>query len=304
MIVEAQNIAVIYKRALKRMHITALADFSLVIQDKDIYGILGPNGAGKTTAMHVMLGLLRPDKGKVRVMGQEPYPGSKLFRDVAYVPEEPVYHPYLTVSEAIDYYYRLYHKGYESKKIKELIEFVDLKGFEHLRLQKCSKGMKQKVGLVQCLIGEPKVLFLDEPTRGLDPLTVKKFREVLLELNKKGATIILNSHVLSEIEMMCNRIAILDKGKVAKEGELNDLVRYDVDRYHVEFSTVDAMPDFLEIKCKTDTAVKGEIPVRKFQDFIAFITESKSTLFEITLKKQSLEEYLFNVISAKKNEDT
>lgn len=299
MIVQAKNVSIIYKKALKKSAIIALDDFSITINEGDIYGILGPNGAGKTTAMHAMLGLLRCDKGEIYILGKRPSPGSEIFNEISYLPEEPVYHNYLTIKEALLYYSQLYNNSRNSKAIQEYIEYFDLKGFENLKLEKCSKGMKQKVGLIQCLLSKKKILFLDEPTRGLDPITAKKFRDLLLGLNREGSTIIINSHLLSEVESLCNRVVILNKGKVIKEDEINNLIRFDTEKYQVEFSRTNTLPNYIDIKIMTESTIKGFIPTSKIQDFIIFLKETGSTLYEISLRKRSLEDYIFELIEKK-----
>jgi len=300
MIIQAINVSIIYKKALKKSSIIALDNFNLSVNRGDIYGILGPNGAGKSTAMYAMLGLLKCDKGEVKILGQNPYPGSSIFNEISYLPEEPVYHNYLTVKEALAYYSNLYLKNQNNKKIEELIDYFDLKGFENLKLEKCSKGMKQKIGIIQCLLSQPKILFLDEPTRGLDPITTKKFRELLLKLNREGATIIINSHQLSEVETLCNKVIILNKGKVIKEDEINNILRYETEKYQVQFRTIYNLPDYIDIKLKTDTIIKGEIPTDKISDFISLLNNNNSTLYELFLKKRSLEDYIYDLLE--KNE--
>ncbi len=294
--IRAENIGVQFRQGLFRKKLKALDGFSMSVEAGDIFGLLGPNGAGKSTAMYCLLGLIRPNTGSISVFGKTPYPGANFFNQVAYLPEEPHYHMYLTVEEAISYYAALYGKNLKREKILNIIDRIGLSEFRKLRLSKCSKGMKQKVGIAQCLIKMPRLLLLDEPTRGLDPMMVKDFRNILLYLNKKGATIILNSHILSEIEMICNRVAIMKGGKVLTQEKLKNLLSTDLSIYRVVFSACDNVPDYVEVKHKSTDTVKAEIPSGMLDDFMRFIGASGSTLYTCTIKRTSLENVFYKIM--------
>lgn len=297
--VKADNASVSFKRGFLKKKLKALDGFTLSVREGDIFGLLGPNGAGKSTAMYCFLGLLQPDSGNISVFGKRPYPGADMFRHVAYLPEEPHYHMYLTVEEAVSYYASLYGNNIGRKKVYDAIDRVRLSEFRDLKLSKCSKGMKQKVGIAQCLVNNPKIVFLDEPTRGLDPVTVKDFRDILIEMNKKGATIILNSHVLSEIETICNRVGIMNRGKVIAQDELNNLRSFNLETYSVEFVTAEQLPSFINIKIKTADTVKAEIPADRLMDFMQFAEKSGIKIYECSLKKVTLEDAFFNILKGK-----
>ncbi len=297
--IKAENISVTFRRGLFKSPIKALSGFDLKVEKGDIFGLLGPNGAGKSTAMYCMLGLIQPEAGSVSVFGQRPRPGSKLFKKVAYLPEEPHYHLYLTVEEAVSYYASLYGLGISKTVVRDAIERVGLTEFRDLRLSKCSKGMKQKMGIAQCLVIKPEIVFLDEPTRGLDPMIVKVLREILLEMNRNGATIIINSHVLSEIELVCNRVAIMDRGKVVVNEALHNLKRFDLETYEVEFDSVAETPEFITVIHKSPDTIKGEVPVTKLSEFIAFTKASGLRMYECSLKKTTLEDVFFRILKDK-----
>lgn len=299
MMIRAENISVNFNRGFFKPKLKALDSFSLTVQDGDIFALLGPNGAGKSTAMYCFLGLVRPDGGAISVLGRKPGPGSSLFRDIAYLPEEPHYHLYLTVEEAVTYYARLQGNGAGKLRVNKAIERVGMAEFRDLRLSKCSKGMKQKVGIAACLVNKPRLVFLDEPTRGLDPIMVKEFRDILIEMNKAGATIVLNSHVLSEIEMICNRAAIMNKGKVIVQDEMNRLRGAGLETYQVEFDHMDPVPPSVRVVIKTPTTIKGEVPVEKLTEFVQQVDGSGKRIYECSLKRLSLEDSFFNILSGK-----
>jgi ABC-2 type transport system ATP-binding protein len=295
MILTAENVTVGFKKGLFRGSVRALDAFSLSVPEGDIFALLGPNGAGKSTAMYCFLGLIRPDRGRVTLFGKTPEPGRELFREIAYLPEEPHYHQYLTVREAVRYYARL--QGITGNAaVGRAIDRVGMGEYRDLRLSKCSKGMKQKVGIAQCLISNPRLVFLDEPTRGLDPIAVKEFRDVLVELNKKGATIVLNSHVLSEIEMICSRAAIMNKGTVIVQDEMARLRGTSLETYQVECAPFDPLPHWLRVQVRTPTSVRAEMPAERLHEFMRQMALPGRKLIECSLKRATLEDSFFAVL--------
>jgi ABC-type multidrug transport system ATPase subunit len=297
-VIIAEDVHVHFRTRFLRRKVQALNGLTLEVRDGDFFALVGQNGAGKSTAMYCFLGLLRPTSGKVEIIGQVPELGCSFYRDIAYLPEEPHYHLYLTVEEATRYYSSLSGKRVSDKAIDESLERLGLAQFKTLPLAKCSKGMKQKVGIAQCLIHEPKVLFLDEPTRGLDPLIVREFRETLREIHQRGATIVMNSHVLSEIEMLANRIAIIESGKVVVQDELQNLLTLNQELYRVIFDENGngAVPEYLTAVERTGHLVRAFLPKAKLSDFMEVVRTSGVLLHECSLKKTSLEESFFNII--------
>ncbi len=292
----AENIQMHFRRGLLRGKVQALNGLSLEVRDGDFFALVGQNGAGKSTAMYCFLGLLKPNSGKVEVMGKTPELGSPLYESVAYLPEEPHYHLYLTVEEATRYYASLYGKRISSKTVNDVLERLGLAQFKSLPMSKCSKGMKQKVGIAQCLIHESRLLFLDEPTRGLDPLLVREFRETLREIHERGATIVMNSHVLSEIEMLANRVAIIDGGKVVAQDELRNFLTLDKELYNVTFEPIGSLPDYVTLVEHLGTVAKGSIPKERLYDFMDYTRAHELNVHECSLKKGSLEDSFFKIV--------
>lgn len=291
-----ENLHVNFRRGVWRKQVRALNGLNLEVREGDFFALVGQNGAGKSTAMYCLLGLLKPTSGKVNVMGRTPELGSPLYESIAYLPEEPHYHLYLTVEEATRYYAALYGSDISTQTINNTLERLGLAEFKDLRLAKCSKGMKQKVGIAQCLLRETKLLFLDEPTRGLDPLAVREFRETLREIHRRGTTIVINSHVLSEIEMLANRVAIIERGKVVVQDELHNLLTPDKEQYSVTFDVNGTMPDYVSSVERQGKTAKGTIPKERLYDFMDFSRMSGLTVHECSLKKISLEDSFFNIV--------
>jgi len=295
-VIVADDVRVEFRRGLLRGKVRALNGLSLEVRDGDFFALVGQNGAGKSTAMYCFLGLMKPTSGKIEVMGRVPELGSPLNAGVAYLPEEPHYHLYLTVEEATRYYASLYGKRVSDKAIHEALDRLGLAQFKSLPLSKCSKGMKQKVGIAQCLIHETRLLFLDEPTRGLDPLIVREFRETLRELHQRGATIVMNTHVLSEIEMLANRVAIVDGGKVIAQDDLRNFLTTDRELYSVTFEANGSVPEYLGSAQRSGNLVTGSIPKERLYDFMEFARISGLSVHECSLKKTSLEDSFFKIV--------
>jgi ABC-2 type transport system ATP-binding protein len=210
--------------AFKRNNIPALEKVSLSVAQGEIFGLLGPNGAGKTTFVKTILSIVLPTSGTATVLG---YPlGQRVLKEYCgYLPENHRYPAFLTAENTLIFFGRL--NGLAESALKEkahtLLETVGLKDWARVKTKKFSKGMLQRLGLAQALMNDPKILFLDEPTDGVDPLGRKEIRDLLLSLKAQGTTIFLNSHLLSEVEMICDRVAILNKGKVVRTGTIAEL---------------------------------------------------------------------------------
>lgn len=298
--IKAENLEVVFKRGLFKKKIRALNGFSIHVREGDVFGLIGPNGAGKSTALYCFLGLIKPDKGDVRLFGEPPEPGSSLFNQIAYVPEEPHYHMYLTVREAVRYYADLYNDRIPESKVDEALERLGLADARNMKLQKCSKGMKQKAGLAVCLLRDPKLVLLDEPTRGLDPVTVKEFRNIVLEMNGRGVTFVINSHVLSEVEQLCNEVAIINQGQVAVQDNLDRMLARDLGRYSVELEKPEEIPDYIKVIRENETILQGEVTTNDINEFLSFIQSGQLKLYECSLKRATLEAAFFDTLDKEK----
>jgi len=223
-IIETKELTKIYYPGGKKQ-VVGLNKVNLKVESGEVFGILGPNGSGKTTCLKLLLGILFPTSGEVRIMGKNQY-DVNMKRNVGFLPENPYYYEYLTGPEILRFYGRLFDMspGSIKNKIDELLDLVDLSDVRNLSLRHYSKGMLERIGLATSLINDPKVLILDEPTTGLDPIGCKETRELLASLKEKGTTILLSSHFLSEVERMCDKIAIFHRGNLLTVGQLDDLV--------------------------------------------------------------------------------
>jgi len=223
--VEIHNLVKRYRNLITREWIPAVNDISLEVSQGEIFGFLGPNGAGKTTTIKALLGLIFPDGGDVKVLGLPPGDNA-VKHQISYLPESPYFYEHMSAREVITFYASLFGlKGNDAnKRVDYLIDLVGLTAAGNKPLRAFSKGMLQRVGIAQSLVNDPKVLFFDEPTSGLDPLAHSDIRDLILHLKNEGRTLFLSSHQLSDVEMVCDRVSILYRGKIRKMGHVEDLI--------------------------------------------------------------------------------
>jgi ABC-2 type transport system ATP-binding protein len=200
-----------------------LKGISLTVEEGEIYGYLGPNGAGKTTTLKCILGLLFPEKGKIEIFGY-PHLHLKARERVGFLPENPYFYDYLTASEFLRFYSHLSSQKKKEGEINNLLSLVGLEKSADLQLRKFSRGMLQRIGLAQALLHDPSLVLLDEPLGGLDPLGRKELRDIIVRLKERRKTVFLSSHILQDIEMICDRVAIIVNGKIINQGVLRGLV--------------------------------------------------------------------------------
>jgi ABC-2 type transport system ATP-binding protein len=224
--IQVENLHKTYTSAFGSRRVEALAGIDLAVPRGEVFGLLGPNGAGKTTAVKILLDLTRPTRGSAWILGVPVSDPSSRLR-VGYLPEGHRFPGYLTARETLSIFGRM--SGMDARALKgripTMLERVHLGGWADVRVKKFSKGMTQRLGLAAALVHDPEVLLLDEPTDGVDPVGRREIRDILKDEAKKGRAIFLNSHLLSEIELTCDRVAVLRKGKVAASGRIEDLTR-------------------------------------------------------------------------------
>ncbi|MEO6542971.1 MAG: ABC transporter ATP-binding protein [Nitrospiraceae bacterium] len=202
-----------------------LSNVSLSVGQGEIFGFLGHNGAGKTTTMKVLLGLVRPTCGRIELLGA-PADNVAVHARIGYLPETPYFYDYLTADEFLRFYGRLAGLPREGlqQRVPQLLERVGLMEARHRPLRKFSKGMLQRIGLAQALIHDPELIILDEPMSGLDPIGRKEVRDLILSLRDQGKTVFFSTHIVSDVEMICDRVGILAKGRMLTSGRIEDLV--------------------------------------------------------------------------------
>ncbi|MFQ5580818.1 MAG: ATP-binding cassette domain-containing protein [Nitrospiria bacterium] len=204
---------------------TALSDLNLEVEHGATFGFLGPNGAGKTTTMKLLIGVLHPTSGEAFLFGRS-IREVAVKREIGYLPESPYFYDYLTGSEFLHFYGQLFGMGSRERKerIGMLFALVKLKGSEHVQLRRYSKGMLQRIGLAQALLNDPKLVILDEPMSGLDPIGRKDVRDIILRLKEEGKTVFFSTHVLTDAEMICDQVGIIINGQLRNVGRLEEML--------------------------------------------------------------------------------
>ena len=226
-IIEIENLTKDYEIGFwKKKKVRALDNLTLNVEGGQIFGFLGGNGAGKTTTIKILMSLIFPSAGNARILGYD-ISDVKMRQRIGYCPENPYFYDYLTARELMMYFGELFglDKAKSKQKTEELLTKVGLEEASwNKQLRKFSKGMLQRTGLAQSLINDPEIVFLDEPMSGLDPIGRREIRELIADLRKNGTTIFMSTHILSDIEALCDNVAILRKGKLAAAGKLDDLL--------------------------------------------------------------------------------
>ena len=224
-VVETRSLTKVYRDFWGRSKVRALNALDLEIRRGEIFGLLGPNGSGKSTTIKLLLGLLFPTSGQGLVFGKEATEVSKNER-IGYLPEESYLYKFLNAEETLDFYGRLFDMPSSTRRERtdKLIKMVGLQGARKRQLREYSKGMTRRIGLAQALINDPELILLDEPTSGLDPIGTREMKDLILRLRDQGKTILMSSHLLPDVQDVCDRIAILDKGELKELGRVDTLL--------------------------------------------------------------------------------
>jgi ABC-2 type transport system ATP-binding protein len=242
--VEIRNLVKEFKTSFRRKPLRAVDDVSIRIMPGEVYGLIGPNGSGKSTTMKALLGLVAPSSGQCSIYGRDSLKVDS--RDeVGFLPENPYFYKHLSGAETLRFYGKLCGLGGRrlEDRVGELLALVDLEGARDRRLGGYSKGMLQRIGLAQALVQEPRLVILDEPTAGVDPLGSRQIRDLILKLRERGITVFLCSHLLEQVQEVCDRVGIIFRGKMVREGKLEDLIAIEDQS---EIVLRDAPPELLE----------------------------------------------------------
>jgi len=225
-VIETQNLTKVYRDFWGRPKVRALNALDLEIRKGEIFGLLGPNGSGKSTTIKLLLGLLFPSSGRAIVLGQNATEVTKNER-IGYLPEESYLYKFLTAEETLDFYGRLFDMpaAVRKERVESLIEQVGLTWAKRRQLKEYSKGMTRRIGLAQALINDPELVLLDEPTSGLDPLGTREMKDMILKLRDEGKTVVMCSHLLADVQDVCDRIAILYQGDLKELGRVDSLLK-------------------------------------------------------------------------------
>jgi ABC-2 type transport system ATP-binding protein len=223
--VEVKKLTKVFTLGLKKEYVVAIDNLSFEVKAGEVYGLIGPNGSGKSTTMKVVLGLMAPSKGEAKVFGLDSG-DIRARNEIGFLPENPYFYKHLSGAETLRFYGKLCGmRGRElENRITELLKLVDLEGAANRRLGGYSKGMLQRIGLAQSLVQNPRLVILDEPTAGVDPIGSRHIRDLIMRLRDEGYTVFLCSHLLEQVQEVCDRVGILFQGRMRKEGRLEELI--------------------------------------------------------------------------------
>lgn len=242
--VEVKGLVKEFQTSFRGPKLRAVDDVSLTIKPGEVYGLIGPNGSGKSTTMKALLGLLKPTQGRCSIFGKDSLKVDSR-NDVGFLPENPYFYKHLSGAETIKFYGKLC--GMRGAKLKrrvdEMLELVGLEDARNRRLKGYSKGMLQRIGLAQALVQDPRLVILDEPTAGVDPVGSREIRDLILELKNRGITVFLCSHLLEQVQEVCDKVGIINGGKMVREGRLDDLISV---QSRTEMVLENASPELLD----------------------------------------------------------
>jgi ABC-2 type transport system ATP-binding protein len=275
------------KRALKPLH--------LRVENGEIFGFLGPNGAGKTTTLKMLMGLVFPTAGRARILDME-FNDPRVKAQIGFLPEQPYFYDYLTARELLDYYGQLsgVHARERSRRVSEMLDRVGLRDAAGVQLRKFSKGMLQRVGIAQAILHDPRVVFLDEPMSGLDPMGRREVRDLMEQMKAQGKTVFFSTHILSDAEALCDRVAIINLGELRGVGAVPDLTASVRGKVELVWhgTGVPASLKALGADCHvTGNIVRAILPEEKQDAALESLKREHLRLISLTPVRTSLEDY-------------
>jgi ABC-2 type transport system ATP-binding protein len=278
----------------------SLDHLTLEVERGEVFGFLGPNGAGKTTTLKLLMGLIFPTSGSARVLGQS-IANVGMHREIGYLPEQPYFYDYLTARELLHYYARFsgYSAAERAQRVDKFLARVGLAQAADVQLRKFSKGMLQRVGVAQAILHDPQVIFLDEPMSGLDPVGRREVRDIILELKREGRTVFFSTHILSDAEMLCDRVAVLVGGKLQGVGAPGEMVSMQSGTMEILF---EARPDrALPASLAAQATLIGgrtrvEVPEAQLYEAIEQLRNCEARILSVSPVHPSLEDYFIKLV--------
>ena len=283
----------------------ALDDLTLSVDAGELFGFLGPNGAGKTTTLKLLMQLVFPTSGAARILGR-PVGDLEARRRIGYLPEHPYFYDHLTAEELLHYYGRLFglDAAERSRRVNRLLDDVGLGAERRLPMRRYSKGMLQRVGLAQALINDPEVVFFDEPMSGLDPIGRRMVRSLMLRLRDQGVTVFFSSHILSDAEAMCRRVAILAGGRLVSAGRLDEMLAFNVRGWELVLDSVsEPLRRSLEARATRVTAIDErrlavDLPAEtRPESVMQEVTAGGAALVSVNPMRETLEDFFMRQVA-------
>ncbi|MBZ5522936.1 MAG: ABC transporter ATP-binding protein [Acidobacteriia bacterium] len=284
----------------------ALLPLDLTVEEGETFGFLGPNGAGKTTTLKLLMGIIFPTAGSARILGRH-FHDPEVRRQIGFLPEQPYFYDYLNAHELLDYYGSLsgLSPDERKKRVPALLERVGLADAGTQQLRKFSKGMLQRVGIAQAILHDPKMVFLDEPMSGLDPVGRREIRELLQKLKYDGKTVFFSTHILSDAEALCDRVGVIHKGELRGIGVMADLKSRSADRSEVVWRGAQALSAVAGLLSENHVAgdiVRGVVAAANVETLIDKLRQQRAALISLTPVQEALEDYFIAQTTGKGEE--
>ncbi len=280
----------------------SLEGLTMQVETGEVFGFLGPNGAGKSTTIKLLVGLIFPTSGSARILGRS-IDDIEMHRDIGYLPEQPYFYDYLTAAELLDYFARFHDltAGDRRERIAQMLRKVGLATAGKIQLRKYSKGMLQRVGLAQAILHDPKVVILDEPMSGLDPVGRREVRDIILGLKSEGKTVMFSTHILSDAEMLCDRVGVIVGGKLRGVGAPSEIVELKAHGMEILFeysgSSTNAAA-LLGKASKTGNRYRLEVGEGELYAVLEQLYAAGARILSVTQLRQTLEEYFMHLVDA------
>jgi ABC-2 type transport system ATP-binding protein len=281
------------RRSLENLNMQVLAG--------EVFGFLGPNGAGKSTAIKLLMRLIFPTSGTARILGKS-IEDIAVHQEIGYLPEQPYFYDYLTAAELLDYFAR-FHKLTATdrrERVQRMLKKVGLETAKKIQLRKYSKGMLQRAGLAQAILHDPQVVVLDEPMSGLDPVGRREVRDIILELKKEGRTVLFSTHILSDAEMLCDRVGVIVGGKLRGVGTPEEMVGIRTQGMEILFELDTAGKKFPLLEKATRTGARYRVQLPEAELYLALdeLKEAGARILAVAQIKPTLEEFFMNLVDA------
>ncbi len=281
---------------------TSLEGLTMSVENGEVFGFLGPNGAGKSTTIKLLMGLIFPTAGTARILGK-PISDISMHADIGYLPEQPYFYDYLTAAELLDYFARFHDLSAQDRKARVdlMLKKVGLETARKIQLRKYSKGMLQRVGLAQAILHDPKVVILDEPMSGLDPVGRREVRDIILELKQAGKTVLFSTHILSDAETLCDRVGVIVGGKLRGVGAPDEIVGIRAQGLEILFEyagAADGLRGLLSKATLTGTRYRMQVPESALYAAMQQLCGVGAKVVSVTQVKATLEEYFMHLVEA------
>jgi ABC-2 type transport system ATP-binding protein len=279
----------------------SLENLNMQVESGEVFGFLGPNGAGKSTTIKLLMRLIFPTSGTARILGK-PIEDVSMHQDIGYLPEQPYFYDYLTAAELLDYFARFHGLTANDRRerVEKVLRKVGLESAKKIQLRKYSKGMLQRVGMAQAILHEPQVVVLDEPMSGLDPLGRREVRDIILELKREGKTVLFSTHILSDAEMLCDRVGVIVGGKLRGVGAPGEMIGIETQGMEILFEVEGTAKSFPLLERATRTGERYRVHVSE-SELYGTLDELKcagARILSVAQIKQTLEEFFMNLAEA------